>query len=217
MEEMSYLGFSSKWSANLARRHHLDEEKQAVLAYIIEVLVINVVNVLLALLLGWALGVFWNTTVCLLTIAAFRHNAGGGHSESPWRCGLATIAVFPLLALAASHISTGPQLYLDLLSLAALLIGFTSIMHYAPVDNSKAPVVSPVRRKRLKSLALVIMVIITVLIGNLRLSTWDKSVEISACLALSSLWAAFNLTPLGHRMWCFIDSIRIRKGRGCIN
>lgn len=214
---MSYLGFSSKWSADLARRHHLDDEKQAVLAYVIEVLVINLVNVLLAMLLGWALGVFWNTTVCLLTIAAFRHNAGGGHSESPWRCGMATIAVFPLLALGAVYINNWPQLYLDLLYLLAILIGFASIMRYAPVDNSKAPIVSPVRRKRLKFLAFSIMTIIALLIGGLRVSTWERSAQIAACLALSSLWAAFNLTPVGHRLWGFIDSIGIKKGRGCTN
>lgn len=75
---MSYLGLSSKLAANLAEKHHLDEEKQIVLAFAIEVLVLNIANAILTLTIGWALGVFRGTAVCLLTIAAFRHNAGGG-------------------------------------------------------------------------------------------------------------------------------------------
>jgi len=212
---MSYLGFSSKWSANLALRHHLDEEKQAVLAYAIETIILNTANVVLVLILGWALGVFWNTVACLLTIAAFRHNAGGGHSESAMRCALVTILVLTLLAIGAAFVSTWPSFYLYLLSLAAVVAGFASILRYAPVDDSKAPIISSDRRKRLKYLALVIMMIITVLIGGLLLSTWDKAIQLSVCLTLSTLWVAFNLTPLGHRLWFFIDSIGIRKGRGC--
>ncbi|MGI6554615.1 MAG: accessory gene regulator ArgB-like protein [Bacillota bacterium] len=92
---MSYMKFSTKCAAYLGRIHGLNEEKQIELTYVIEVLTLNIVNIILTLTLGWILGVFWGTLTCLLTIAAFRHNAGGGHSESPWRCGLVTVIIFP--------------------------------------------------------------------------------------------------------------------------
>ena len=209
MEAMSYLRFSTKWAADLAETHHLDEEKQTILTYAIEILTLNFANAMIILILGWAIGVFWGTAACILTIAAFRHNAGGGHSESPWRCALVTIIVIPLLALAAGYISTLPVFFTDLLSLVSILIGFAFILIYAPVDNPKAPIVSPIWRKKLKKLALFIMLVIAIMIIGLAFSGWENTPVIRMSLVLSVSWVSFNLTPLGHRLWIFIDRISI--------
>jgi len=210
---MSYLGFSSKWAANLAEQHHLGEEKEAVLAYAIEIVALTLVNSVLTLLLGWILGVFCNTLACLLTIAAFRHNAGGGHSESPWRCAVITIVVFPLLALMARSVSMGNIFYTDLLTEVSIIIGFASISIYAPVDNAKSPIISPVRRNRLKMWAYLVMTVLTMIIVYLRFDDWARAPGIRISLVLSILWVSFNLTPIGHRLWVFIDQIDMFKGR----
>ncbi|MEN6327983.1 MAG: accessory gene regulator B family protein [Syntrophomonas sp.] len=212
---MSYMKFSTKWAANLGKIHHLGEEKQAVLAYAIEILTLNIVNTIFILTMGWIIGAFWGTLTCLLTIAAFRHNAGGGHSESPWRCSLVTIIVFPLLALASHYVSTWQPFYTDLLSLVSIVVGFAFIVLYAPVDNPKAPIISPVRRKRLKIIALLIMMIAAIIIVGLKFSGWENASEIRFCLVLSILWFSLNLTPLGNSLWCFIDRIGIKSGRRC--
>ena len=212
---MSYLGFSRKWANSLATAHQLDEEKQAELAYAIEVLAITFLDAALTLIVGWVLGVFWNTVACLATIAAFRHNAGGGHSESPWRCALITMMVFPLLALAASYVSGWDPLYLNLISLLSITVGFTLLLMYAPVDSPKSPIISPIRRKRLKHLALTIMGVLSMVIIGLNFTYWDRASEIRMCLALSILWVSFNLTPLGHRLWCFIDGLGSTTERRC--
>jgi accessory gene regulator B len=202
---MSYLGFCEKWAKGLAEINNLNQEEQNVLAFVIEVLFLNILNAVLTLTIGWVLGVFGNTAVCLLTIAAFRHNAGGGHSNSPWRCALVTMVVFPSLALAARFLSLYPYLYLDLLSFAAFTIGFTFISIYAPVDNPKAPIISAKRRKKLKILAFSVLAAIAMIVLSLRFSSWVYAAEIRMCLVLSLLWISFNLTPLGHHLWRFID------------
>lgn len=212
---MSYLGFSKRWASSLAAAHQLGEEKQAELAYAIEVLAITFLDAALTLIVGWILGVFWNTVACLITIAAFRHNAGGGHSESPWRCALVTMTVFPLLALAASHVSMWEPLHLNLISLISIAVGFALILIYAPVDSPKSPIISPIRRQRLKRLALIIMGVISLVIVGLSFTGWDYAPEIRMCLALSVLWVSFNLTPWGHRLWCFIDGLGFKQERRC--
>jgi len=193
----------------------LDEDKQAELAFAIEALAITFLDAILTLFVGWVLGVFWNTVACLATIAAFRHNAGGGHSESPWRCALVTMTVFPLLALAASHVSMWDSLYLNMISLISITVGFALLLMYAPVDTPKSPIISPIRRQRLKHLALIIMGVISVVIVGLGFAGWNWASEIRMCLALSILWVSFNLTPLGHRLWCFIDGFEATKERRC--
>lgn len=212
---MSYLGFSSRWAANLAVRHNLNEEKQTELTYAIEILTLNIVNTSLTLTLGWALGVFWGTVACLVTIAAFRHNAGGGHSESPWRCALVTMMVFPLLALAGRQAGLWPSMLKDSLALISLITGFALLIKYAPVDSPKSPIVSLLRRQRLKRLALLVMLILAIIITGLRFSTWGVASEIRMGLVFSVLWVSFNLTPLGHQFWCFIDGFMIKPERRC--
>lgn len=211
---MSYMRFSTKWAASLCKTHNLGEDKQAELAYVIELLTITIVDSVLVLTFGWILGVFWGTLTCLLTIAAFRHNAGGGHSESPWRCAIITIMVFPLLALSARYLSAWERLYTDLLTLISIVIGFGFILRYAPVENEKAPIKSPNRRKRLKNLALVVMLIVAVIIAGLFYSKWAMATEIRLCIVLSILWFSFNLTPLGKRMWLWIDGLKFNPEGG---
>lgn len=212
---MSYLGTSKRLANNLAIIHHLDEEKQAELTYAIDVLTITIIDAALTLFVGWILGVFLNTVACLITIAAFRHNAGGGHSDSPWRCALVTMMVFPLLALAASHISTWEPFHLNLISLVSITVGFLLILIYAPVDSPQSPIISAARRIRLKRLALLIMGFLTLAIIGLNLINWDQASEIRMCLALSILWVSFNLTPLGRRLWRFIDGLGATHERRC--
>jgi accessory gene regulator B len=202
-------GFSKKLAHNLAAKHGLGQEKQAEIAYAIEVLTLNVLNAVLTLTIGWILGVFWGTLICLLTIAAFRHNAGGGHSDSPWLCALVTMTVFPLLALIARQISDWSVFYIDALALVSILTGFICIFIYAPVDNPKSPIVSSEWRRRLKLVALMVMSTVAALIIGLRFIGWEMAAEFRMCLALSIIWISFNLTHTAHHLWCSIDRIRL--------
>lgn len=185
------------------------------MAYAIDILTITFLDATLTFVVGWILGVFWNTVTCLITIAAFRHNAGGGHSVSPWRCALVTMTVFPLIALAASHVSTWEPFYLNLISLVSITVGFLLILKYAPVDSHQSPIISPFRRKRLKRLALLIMGLITIVIIGLNFINWDRASDTRMCMALSILWVSFNLTPMGLRLWCFIDGLGATQERRC--
>lgn len=213
---MSYMRFSTKLATGLGKIHNLGEDQQAELAYAIEVLTLTIVNFILVMTLGWILGVFWGTLTCLTIIAAFRHNAGGWHSESPWRCALVTTIVFPSLALASRYVSMfWKPFYSDFLSLVSILLGFTFILKYAPVDNPKSPIISPMRRKRLKNIALTIMSIVAFTIISLQFCEWEKASEIRFCLVLSILWFSFNLTPLGKHLWRCIDSIGTKSERRC--
>jgi accessory gene regulator B len=211
---MSYLFLSRRTAAYLAARAGLDQEKEVVLAFIIEVFVLNFGNLLLTLLLGMLLGVLPGTVACIAVAALFRHTAGGAHSKSPWRCAAVTITVFPAMALLASRLSALEQIYTNILSAAAVLIGFVSVIILAPVDTPSAPVISPVRRRNLKVLSIFAFTIITIAIVVFRQGVWSDAREIQLCLVLSLLWASFNLSKPGHRFMSFVDGIKIQKRGG---
>lgn len=211
---MSYLFFSRRTAAYLAAKSGLDREKEIILAYIIEVLVLNVGNLLFTLLLGWFLGVLPGVAACIAAAVLFRHTAGGAHSNSPWRCAAVTIVVFPAMALLAAYLSGFAQIYADVLSFAAIFTGLVAVAALAPVDTPAAPVISPVRRKRLKALSIFAFILITMAILFFRQSPWVYAKEIQLCLVLSLCWTSFNLSRPGHRFMSFVDGIRIQKKGG---
>ncbi len=211
---MSYLFLSRRTAGYLAAKTGLDQEKEAVLAYIIEVLVINIGNLLLTLLLGMFLGVLPGTAACIAAAALFRHTAGGAHSKSPWRCAAVTIIVFPAMALLASHLAAPDQIHTDILSVVAILVGLVSVIILAPVDTPSAPIISPTRRRKLKVLSIFAFTLIAIAIILLRQSVWSNAREIQLCLILSLFWTSFNLSKPGHRLMSFVDGIKIQKRGG---
>ncbi len=211
MEILSYLNISKRLASHLSARTGLSSEKEVIITYAIEILIINLINVMVTLALGWLLGVWQGTVICLITVAVFRHTAGGAHSKSPWRCAMVTIAIFPLLALLGKHISGFNQNYTDVLDVIAMLVGIISISLLAPVDTPAAPIISPDRRKKLKSLSLLAITIITIIVILLRQSTWINSSEIQQYLVLSVLWVSFIISKLGHWFMNLIDQIDLKK------
>lgn len=211
---MSYLSFSKRWAGFLAASTGLASEKEVILTYAIEVLVINLVNVLLTLTLGMFLGVLTGTVACLTAVALLRHTAGGAHSSSPWRCAMITVSIFPAMALTASFISRYGQRYIDILAAVVVLAGMVTMVRLAPVDSPAAPIVSPARRKRLKVMSVFVVALIAVAIIVLRQVTWVHALEIQVCLILSILWESFILSFPGHRTISFLDGILQKKMEG---
>lgn len=208
---MSYFFLSRRAAGYLAAKSGFDQEKEIILAYIIEVLVLNIGNLLFTLLLGWFLGILPGVTACIAVAVLFRHTAGGAHSNSPWRCAAVTITLFPAIALLASYLSGVDRVYADILSFAAILTGLVSVIALAPVDTPSAPIISPTRRKRLKVLSIFAFILITISILFFRQGSWVYAKEIQLCLVLSLLWTSFNLSQPGHRLMSFVDGIKIQK------
>lgn len=212
MEDLSYLPFSRHWARFLAANTNLTPEKEVIITYGIEVLVINLGNVLLTLLLGLLLGVLPETAACLGTVALFRHTAGGAHSNSPWRCAIITVILFPLLALLASFLSGLNHIYCDVITALAVLIALATIIVLAPVDTPAAPIISPVRRTRLKALSLAAIILVAATIVALGQSGREWAPAIRTSLSLSIIWVSFILSKTGNHAMAFIDGITLKKG-----
>ncbi len=207
MDNLSYMAFSKRIAGYLAERTSASEEKEAVLAYIIELLVLNITGVLLAGLLGFVLGVLYGTAICLLVVALFRQTAGGAHSQSALRCGAITMLVFPLLAISGKLWTLLPYEFTDFLSIAAIIVSFIVIRRLAPVDTPQAPIVSPARRKRLKTMSILMLAGILAVTVFLSQSSIPSAAEIQNYLSVSVLWVSLVLTKHGHKLMELLDSI----------
>lgn len=205
---MSYLPVSKNIASYLAGKTGLSKEKETILAYATEILMLNILNVTLIIILGWLLGVFPGTISCLIMFAFFRHTAGGVHSNSPWRCAIITVLSIPSIALLAAFVSRLGGFYSDVLSIIAVLTGFIAITVLAPVDSPAAPIISPERRKRLKMLALLIMALVAVMIIYLRASTWYYATDIQLSLVFGVMWVCLMLSKFGHNLIAIVDGVK---------
>lgn len=207
------LTFGKKISGYLIVNSGLPPDKEPVLLYAIEVLAGNIVNIAMSITAGWLFGVLPGTVSCLATVFLFRHTAGGAHCSSPWRCMVITASVFPLLAVLASHLS-GKQPYANILTALSLIVGLVAAIRLAPVENKAAPILSEVRRTRLKiaSVSVLFLLAAILLIARLNHKVYFKEVQL--CVALSILWVCLMLTGFGHRLLSFVDGVAIRSRKG---
>lgn len=211
LENMSYLAFSKSLAGFLTEKAGLAREKEAVLAYAIEMLAITLGNIILTLLLAALLGLLPGVLSCLAAVFLFRHTAGGAHSSSPWRCAAVTITVYPAMALLAVFLARLDVAFIDVLSALAIPVGLITMAVLAPVDSPSAPIISPHRRKKLKVHSLAVFTIIAAIIILLRWSDWLYASQIRACLTLTILWVSFMLSKPGHRLMCLFDNIKFEK------
>ncbi|OPY58197.1 MAG: putative accessory gene regulator protein [Pelotomaculum sp. PtaU1.Bin035] len=204
---MSYLAFSKRWANYLAVQTGLSSEKVLILTYVIEVLALNLLSVIMTLLLGLLIGVLPGTAACVITGFIFRHTAGGAHSNSPWRCGVITITIYPLIALLAASLSGLSQLYFDILLAVSMLLGLVAVILLAPVDSPSAPIISPARRKKMKLISVMIVLMLAMLLLILQRSQWVYARQVQLCVAFSIIWVSLMLSKQGYQLISLIDNI----------
>ena len=111
------------------------------------------------------------------------------------------------MALIVEKLVTINYPIIDILSVGAIVTGLLAVFILAPVDTPEAPIISPVRRRRLKIISVLLMVLFCGLIVAVHMSGWHFAVEIQGCLSLGILWVSFILSKAGHRLMMLIDSI----------
>ncbi len=192
----------------LCQEKNLPQEKAPELAYAMEILFINVLNLLLTLSIGFILGVLPGTMVCIMVATAYRHTAGGAHAGSPWICAIATMIIFPALAYLGTYLAGQLDIYGRSIAFAAALAGFWAVYRYAPVDSVQAPIISMERRKRLKRYSYVVIgiLICAMLAMEMISDLWLYVRAIQVCAALTILWVSFNLTDIAGSLWCMLDN-----------
>ncbi len=210
---MSYLPISKRVASYLSSQTELSTEKEEIITYVVEIIIINLLNIINLLLLGLLFNVLPEIITCLITVAILKRTTGGAHSNSPLRCALITSVVFLSISVAASYLSHIKQIYIDGMAIATIAIGTFLIIRLAPVDSPSAPIISVKRRKIFKNLSIIVIGIILVVMVFLRQSLWLYAQEVQLTIILSVLWVSFNLTYFGHKFTSQIDRINIQRKR----
>lgn len=198
-------GFADKMS-ELAGLPPKDRE---VVAYGLEYLISGLIGLGLMLMIGFALGLFWETLAVLFCWVLLRVFAGGAHCTALWRC--TVVNCFGLLT--ALLITTGAlQLLPAVLWVSAATASALLATGLWSPNNSERPVHDPVRRKRLRRKALVLVLVVGSLLFILILSELAMGYALAAAGATGLVSGAFMISPAGFWLIGRVDQKLARLG-----
>jgi len=190
-----------------------DTEKEDILTYSLEILIINTINITLTIFLGFFTGVLKSTIACLAVAFLFRHTAGGAHCASALRCAVVTVLLFPSISLFSQFLSKIlSTCYLSSINAVVISISAWFFAYLAPAANENAPVISPKRRTKLKLISIAVYITVSTVTlflykhGYIELCTYTS-------IVLCILWCVFIMTGPGKILFGYIDKIKIKAGR----
>ncbi|OHR66955.1 hypothetical protein HMPREF3291_00845 [Bacillus sp. HMSC76G11] len=181
----------------------INKKKKDHIRYGLEWAISCAYQILLALAIGFCLGVFTETLVALTTLASLRAFAGGAHFSKYGHCLIVSVALIVGIAFSGSYI-------LSFISQPFLLYMFTyplfllCIFLYAPLLFKKNGVFTSEQTSRVKVISAIITVIFIIL-------SFISPAAISIVIWQSLCYQIITLTPAGVKVIHSIDSLITSK------
>lgn len=142
---------SSILASYIARELSLNREKEEVIAYSIENMLLNILGPIVIIIIGIIFNVTFLVIMAALAGGFLRRLSGGAHLSNPFICIFSGAIAYGLIGIMAHQISSsvpiGFHAYIYIIALATSLI---IVFLYAPVDSIAKPIHSPIFRKKLK-------------------------------------------------------------------
>ena len=192
----------------------LSHEDQEVVAYGLEVTFSLSISLILAVALGYLLGIVAETLMVALVWMIVRSLAGGAHCSTIWRCAIFSTLVMVVLGGAAGFFSS----FFDqkLVIVIILLCGFIALtitFLWAPADNPKNRILSASRRRKFRDRALAVEIALIMFLLLACLFTVNKYSSLLLAAVLAMLVETLTVSPVGYRVIAFLDKLleRVEK------
>ena len=194
---------------------NLDQDHREVLEYGALNFLQTLFTVILIVLFGILAGSLPEILVLSLTAALLRQFSGGVHATSPYRCAVLSVLIFGGLSLLVKYdmvfSSRMPAL---LFQGGALVFILVFLYRYAPADSPNKRIKNPdtIHRLRKSSFFFVMAAeLLTAVLWEVHLQA-DSGVALQflVCIQLGMLWQALSITPVMHRVICWMDSLLIK-------
>ncbi|WP_027355480.1 accessory gene regulator ArgB-like protein [Desulfofundulus thermocisternus] len=193
------------------------EERAAVMAYGLELLLGTVVKVVCFVTIPLLLGIFPQVMAVLLASVVFRLAAGGAHCTAYYRCLVGSLVTFTCLGFLARWLSE-TDIPAQGIALAAALFAVIVALIWAPADTPAKPITGEGYRRALKIISLMVALCYIAV-------TWFLPLrgDLVAASALGLAFQSFTVTPAGYRFMEWLDVLLGRlhsiliSGKGGVN
>jgi len=191
-EIMAYSRVSTTVSKYLSQQLNYNEEKEEIIAYGLEKLIITSLGFLAIIAVGFVLQVGKEVIAALAAGALLRKYSGGSHSATALGCIIYGAITYPAAAWLAHFIFTryGSPGWPPLL-IAGLII-LAVINRYAPVDSPGKPIVSQEFRRWLHWVSLIVASIFILIAIYLHQSSLSLAIIAGLFLQTVSLLPIMN-------------------------
>lgn len=190
---MSYSKLSTGMAHYISREIGYDSDKEEVIAYSIESIILNVISIVLASIIGFLTHALLGTLVAVFAGATLRRMSGGAHASTAMKCVITGSVFYSVIGVISKYISLNANNVNIWWLWVIIFFTFIIVLIYAPVDCPAKPIHSKLLRKRLKmvSVIFVLMMILVIILTN--------NIIIKIAIALGMFYQSLTLLPILNR------------------
>lgn len=180
------------------------EERAAVMAYGLELLLGALVKLICTITIPLLLGILPQVAAAILASVTFRLAAGGAHCTAYYRCLIGSLTTFIALGFLARQMA-GTGISGTGVATGAALLALMVAIFWAPADTPAKPITRAGQRRALKAASLLVPVVYLVLVQFVSV---EKDLLVASALGL--LFQSFTVTPTGYRFMNGLDRFLYR-------
>ena len=195
--------FSEKMATIIIREGNLDEKKKTVLTYGVFSMIQPIISLILTLIFGMLFHVWIEAIIISVAASVLRKNSGGIHASSAERCLVIGVFIFVFLACFVKFaLIKIPAVILSSILAMSIVMSYTIIVRYSPVDSESKPIRESDREKfRKKSIKTLNILVLIAVILFLRKNYFNLSVSI----VMGLLWQSLTLVKIGKTILNGLD------------
>jgi accessory gene regulator B len=197
---MKYSRFSETIASYFSSQIELDKEKRQIIAYSIEILILDIFGFILILAVGACFGSAIHAAIAGIAGGFLRRLSGGAHLDSPLKCLFFGALVYGLLGFLGRIMVQSFPFDLTFVCIGGLLLSSIIVYVYSPVDSAAKPIKSLALRRKLKHLATVFVLLSFILLLIFGTSSYTFS------FALGVFYQTVTLLPLFNRRRCCFEN-----------
>ncbi|WP_123054673.1 accessory gene regulator B family protein [Clostridium sp. JN-1] len=208
--------FSNAFGSKLASTLKLDKDGRDIIVYGALNLFQMIWSILWVIVLGAVFHVAGQAILVCASTAILRKYSGGAHAPSSNSCAVIGAVISAGIALIVSKVfikvSFLTVIFIEVISLG---ISYYLIYKHAPVDSRAKKITSAEARQKFKKYSILTLNIFTLIIIILDIcyTKYNNSTYfliIVQCMCMGTLWQAFTLTSIAHKLFNIINIFKFR-------
>lgn len=135
----------------------VDDEKAEVILYGIQLIVGEIPKIFLMFILGFLLGLWWQTLLAFILLLPYKTTSGGFHLKTHLGCFICTNLVYCGNAYISTIWNFPNEISKYITILAIWIFGIIMVSIYAPADTENLPILTKKERKTKKILSYIFL------------------------------------------------------------
>lgn len=183
-----------KYLVNKIRKQmpEIDDEKAEVIFYGIQLIVGEIPKIFLMFILGFLLGLWWQTLLAFILLLPYKTTSGGFHLKTHLGCFICTNLVYCGNAYISTIWNFPNEISKYITILVLWILGIIMVSIYAPADTENLPILTKKERKTKKILSYIFLSI------NMLVALFVPNTIISNLIIIGTAVQTISITRIAY-------------------